>query len=136
MGRNADTKSLLACRKTCHDFNFWVEEKALLWSRMPLVRAVRDNKVDICQKNHPILAGQEPCGSTRRNSTTSCCRNGASRNHPADIRECAGQEPCHLGPWRDTTPLGCKRRRFAGLPSLPGKRARQEPSQQPWGNSA
>jgi len=47
--RDADMKTLLACRETCWDFKFLIDKKTSLWSRVSLARAVKDEKVDICQ---------------------------------------------------------------------------------------
>ena len=36
--RDADSKTLLACRATCVDFQYWVDQKTSLWSRVRLTQ--------------------------------------------------------------------------------------------------
>ena len=47
---DASTQTLLACRETCRDFQYWTDTFTQLWSRMSLVRAVQDNNISLCRK--------------------------------------------------------------------------------------
>merc|ERR1712168_219625 len=47
---DASTQTLLACRESCRDFQYWTDTFTQLWSRMSLVRAVQDNNVSLCRK--------------------------------------------------------------------------------------
>jgi len=60
--RDADTKTLLACRETCSDFAYWVDKKTTFWRRMSLLKAVEDNNVDICQRIIEEVEDKNPAG--------------------------------------------------------------------------
>jgi len=60
--RDADTKTLLACRETCSDFTYWVDKKTTMWRRMSLLKAVEDNNVDICQRIIEVVQDKNPAG--------------------------------------------------------------------------
>ena len=47
---DATTASLTACRETCSDFEYWVDERTTLWDRISLRRAVEENNVEIVRK--------------------------------------------------------------------------------------
>jgi len=68
--RDADTKTLLACRETCSDFAYWVDKKTTLWSRMSLHKAVEDNNVDICQRIIEVVEDKNPAD---KNTATEIC---------------------------------------------------------------
>ena len=46
---NSDTLALLRCRSVSMGWRNTVDSQTLLWSRMSLRNAIRQNRIDICQ---------------------------------------------------------------------------------------
>ena len=79
---NLDTLDLLRARKVSPDWKWGIDNYSGLWDRMSLLRAVKDNRLDIvqlivthsCRKNPPDKYGRTPLHVAAWNGHTQVCR--------------------------------------------------------------
>ena len=77
-----ELKDLLQARKVSPDWKWGIDNYSSLWDRMSLLRAVKDNRLDIvqlivthsCRKNPPDNAGTTPLQEAAWEGHTQVCR--------------------------------------------------------------